>query len=114
MRTLSPAVVRRRGPAVKLPEHATDLTVSVVTSVLVPRDAISTACRQQVEALARFGRQHGLRLRLRVYARACEVADSRVRVVPDLGAVAVDDHFLESDLVLYHFGVVNPLFESIH
>jgi glycosyltransferase involved in cell wall biosynthesis len=99
---------------VELPERATDLTVSVVTSVLVPRDAISTACRQQLGALARFGRRHGLRLRLRVYARACEVADSRVRVVPDLGAVAVDDHFLESDLILYHFGVVNPLFDSIH
>jgi glycosyltransferase involved in cell wall biosynthesis len=99
---------------VKLLEHATDLTVSVVTSVLVPRDAISTACRQQVEALARFGRQHGLRLRLKVYTRACEVPDSRVAAVPDLGAVVVDEHFLESDLVLYHFGVLNPLFDSIH
>ena len=26
----------------------------------------------------------------------------------------VDDHFLESDLILYHFGIVNPLFDSIH
>jgi glycosyltransferase involved in cell wall biosynthesis/predicted SAM-dependent methyltransferase len=67
-----------------------------------------------VNALARFGRRQGARTNIRIYALASEVQDARVAVVSDAGSLAVDAHFLESDIILYHFGIYNPLFDSIH
>jgi glycosyltransferase involved in cell wall biosynthesis len=90
------------------------LTVSVLTSVLVPRDAISNACRQQVEALARYGRAQGLRMNIKLYAVTAAVPGSRIALISDPAGVALDPHFLESDIILYQFGICYPLFDSIH
>src|SRR5947209_15910140 len=90
------------------------LTVSIVTGVVVPRDAISNICREQLEAVARYGRLHRRRVRARVYACYADVPDSRVVTAPDAASVVADEHFLASDLVLYHFGIYYPLFDSIH
>jgi glycosyltransferase involved in cell wall biosynthesis len=51
---------------------------------------------------------------VKVYACHAVVPDSRVVTTGDPAAVVSDDHFLASDLVLYHFGIYYPLFDSIH
>jgi glycosyltransferase involved in cell wall biosynthesis len=93
---------------------AQPLTVSLITSVLVPRDAISNVCREQLEAIARYGRLHRRRVDVKVYACHAVDPDSRVVTTGDPAAVVCDDHFLASDLILYHFGIYYPLFDSIH
>jgi glycosyltransferase involved in cell wall biosynthesis len=88
--------------------------VSIVTGVVVPRDAISNIAREQLEAVARYGRLHRRPVRVKVYACYADVPDSRVVMAPDAAAVVADEHFLASDLILYHFGIYYPLFDSIH
>jgi glycosyltransferase involved in cell wall biosynthesis len=96
-------------------DHAAQpLTVSMITGVVVPRDAISNVCREQMEAIARYGRLHRRPIDLKVYACHADVPDSRIVMTTDPAAVAADPHFLASDLVLYHFGIYYPLFDSIH
>ncbi len=93
---------------------AQPLTVSIVTGVVVHRDAISNVCREQLEAVARHGRLHRRRVDVKAYACYTDVGDSRIVMAADAGAVAADEHFQASDLVLYHFGIYYPLFDSIH
>jgi glycosyltransferase involved in cell wall biosynthesis len=99
---------------VKLSSHPRALTVSLVTSVLVPRDAISNVCRQQLDAVTRYGHRTGRLVRVRLYARHSGVCDSRIAVTPDLADLAADGHFNESDVVVFHFGIWNPLFDAVH
>jgi glycosyltransferase involved in cell wall biosynthesis len=89
------------------------LTVSVVTGVIVYRDAISNVCRQQVEALTAGARARGLRLDLKIYTHGAHVPDSRLVLAQDPWTVAADPHFQESDLVLFQFGIYYPLFDAI-
>jgi len=90
------------------------LRVSVVTGGIVPRDAMSTICRQQVSAMKRWAAPRAIRLDVKVYASFCEVTDSQIAVAGAAADVALDSHFMESDVILYHFGIFNPLFDSIH
>lgn len=90
------------------------LNVSIVTGVMGSADATSNICRQQMNALAAYGRAHGLSVNLRLYVLSARLVDSRISVVDDAVTMAVDDHFLNSDVILYHFGYYLPLFESIH
>ena len=93
---------------------AKPLTVSMITGVVMPRDAISNVCREQMEAIARYGRLHHLPIDLKVYACDAPIPDTRIVVTRDPAAVVADPHFLASDLILYHFGIYYPLFDSIH
>jgi glycosyltransferase involved in cell wall biosynthesis/predicted SAM-dependent methyltransferase len=90
------------------------LKVSILTSVIVPRDAISNVTLQQADALARHARQHGIQMDLKIYAAASDVHDTRIAIAPDLAGVVTDEHFLASDLIIYQFGIVYPLFDTIH
>ncbi len=88
--------------------------VSFVIGVIVHRDAISNICLQQVEALTRHARRHRYPLSLKIYTTSSREPDPRIAAVGDLAAIAADPHFLESDVVIYHFGIYTPLFDSIH
>jgi glycosyltransferase involved in cell wall biosynthesis len=90
------------------------LTVSMLTGVVVQRDAISNVCRQQVDGMARYARANGLRVSIKVYTPSSTVPDSRFAIAADPASVAVDPHFLESDVIVYQFGIYNPLFDSIY
>ncbi len=89
------------------------LIVSLVAGVVVQRDAISNVCREQVEALARHARTHRRPLSIKVYALHTDVPDSRIALARDAVAVACDRHFQESHLIVYHYGIRYPLFDSI-
>src|SRR5713101_5572778 len=90
------------------------LKVSFVIGVLVRRDAISNICLQQVEALARHARRGRRPLALKIFTTGSEEPNPRVAAVADVASLLADPHFLESDVVVYHFGIYTPLFDSIH
>ncbi len=90
------------------------LKVSFVIGVLVRRDAISNICLQQVEALARHARRVRRPLALKIFTTGSEEPNPRVADVADVASLSADPHFLESDVVVYHFGIYTPLFDSIH
>lgn len=88
--------------------------VSLVTGVLQKRDAISNVCREMVTAIEAFAARERRPIHLRLYTTASDAADSRVAVAQSAASVALDDHFLRSDVVLYLYGIRYPLFDSIH
>lgn len=92
------------------------LRISVVAGIVVQRDAISNICLQSANALA--GRDtHGqdpMDVAVKIYALAADVLDPRIALTATLAELVVDEHFLESALVVYHFGSYFPLFDSIH
>lgn len=90
------------------------LTVSILTGCVVPRDAISNVCRQQLETIRRYGQKNRIKLDVRLYTTGSEVRDSRIAIAANPVSVAADQHFLESDVIIYHFGIFHPLFDSIH
>lgn len=90
------------------------LTVSLVAGCVVERDAISNVCRQQVAAIERFARANSMPISLKVYTGAADVSDTRIVEAPNVLSVAVDEHFLRSDVVVFNFGIFYPLFDAIH
>src|SRR5271165_1126593 len=80
----------------------------------MPRDAISNVCRQQLDAVARYGARTGRLVHVKLFARQTAVRDARVAIAPDLATLVGDDHFNQSDLILFHFGIYNPLFDAVH
>jgi glycosyltransferase involved in cell wall biosynthesis len=99
---------------VKVSSQPRALTVSLVTSVLAPRDAISNVCRQQLDAVARHGQRTGRLVDVKLFARQAAVHDSRVALAPDLAALVADPHFNRSDVIVFQFGILNPLFDAVH
>jgi glycosyltransferase involved in cell wall biosynthesis len=93
---------------------ARGLKVSFVIGVIVRRDAISNICLQQVEALTRHARRHRYPLSIKIYTTGSQQPDPRIATVADMASIASDAHFLESDVVIWHFGIFTPLFDSIH
>lgn len=89
------------------------LTVSFVTGVVVQRDAISNICREQLEAVARLGRLRRQCVRVKLFALHTDVPDSRIVLARDAAALTCDEHFQNSHLIVYHFGIRYPLFDSI-
>lgn len=90
-----------------------ELTASFVVGTLTRHDAIATACRRHMDALRAFCAERGIRLRLRVYAFACEVDEPDFQRASTAAQVALDDHFQRSDLIVYEFGIVFSLYDSI-
>ncbi|QEL17135.1 glycosyltransferase family 4 protein [Limnoglobus roseus] len=89
------------------------LTVSVVTGVVVDHDAISNICRQQIEVLDRYARQHQMALDLKLFLHGTTAVEPRAVRVEDPVAIVCDPHFQRSDVVIYHFGIYYPLFDSL-
>jgi glycosyltransferase involved in cell wall biosynthesis len=99
---------------VKVSSQPRALTVSLVASVLVPRDAISNLCRQQLDAVTRYGQRSGRLVDVKLFARHAAIRDSRVVLAPDLAALVADPHFNRSDVIVFQFGILNPLFDGVH
>ncbi len=89
------------------------LVVSVVTGTIVERDAISNVCHQQILALDRFARRQQMALDVKVYLHDTTVVEPRAVKVQTAAEVVCDGHFHRSDVVIYHYGIYYPLFDSI-
>jgi glycosyltransferase involved in cell wall biosynthesis len=90
------------------------LKISFVIGVIVQRDAISNICMQQVDALIRHARRNRYPLSIKIYTTSSQVPDPRIAAVADFASIIDDAHFLESDVVVFHFGIYTPLFDAIH
>jgi glycosyltransferase involved in cell wall biosynthesis len=89
--------------------------ISLITGLLVAKDAISSAALAKVRGLDELSRDTGEPLDLRVYAIDSDFdLDGRLKVVEDVSGVVLDTHFLTSELIIYEFGIFNELFNSIH
>ena len=67
-----------------------------------------------MEALRLFCADRGLRLRLKVYAFSCEGDEPAFQGAATPAQIVRDDHFQQSDLIVYEFGLEFNLYESIH
>ena len=83
------------------------MKISYVHGICVHNDAISNSIRDEVSWLNEAG--HDVRL----FAYACDHERVPFTKVDETSALAFDPHFQSSDLVVYHFGVFYPLFDTI-
>jgi len=89
------------------------LTVSVVTGIIVERDAISNVCRQQIEEIENYAKSLQVGLDLKIYVHGYNVMDPRIVKMSHPMELACDAHFQRSDLVIFHFGIFYPLFDAV-
>ncbi|KWI26567.1 glycosyltransferase family 4 protein [Burkholderia stagnalis] len=82
------------------------MKISYVNGICVKNDAISNSIRDELRALRSNGIDD-----VRLFAYACEYDDIPSKVVSEARDIAYDPHFLNSDLVIFHFGIYYPLFD---
>jgi glycosyltransferase involved in cell wall biosynthesis len=91
------------------------MRVSLISGILIEKDAISAATRAKAKALEELFREAHIPLDLRIYVIASDFdLGGRVRVVENVSEVVLDRHFTQSELIIYDFGIHNDLFNSIH
>ena len=90
------------------------LTVSIITNAVYPFDAMSNISHQQANAIAQEAPRLGIGAVVRLFTLASKVDDPRVIVVPDAASLATHPHFASSDLIVFNFGFLNPLFDALH
>jgi len=86
------------------------MKISYLNGICVKHDAISNSIVQEIALLKQAG--HDVRL----YVHGCDYAQLdgvSVEVVQELAQVAVSQHFLDSELVVLHFGIFYPLFNLL-
>jgi len=81
--------------------------ISYLHGICVRNDAISNSIRDEMNWLIEAG--HDVRL----FAYACDHDHLPFTKVNEVSEVAFDPHFQSSDLIVYHFGVFYPLFDTI-
>lgn len=81
---------------------------SVVTGLCVRHDAISAAAVATYRCLDSVSPGN-----VRLFAHAVEYPELRHTVVPSVTDLLFDPHFLDSDAVLYHFGVYYGLLDAM-
>jgi glycosyltransferase involved in cell wall biosynthesis len=86
----------------------TDRTrVSIISGLCVRNDAISNAVLDQADTLERHGYE------VKVFAHHADVDRRPVTTVGDPWILQRDDHFLRSDLLIFHFGIYYSLFNAV-
>jgi glycosyltransferase involved in cell wall biosynthesis len=86
------------------------LTVSLVNSLVVDRDAISNVIRANADVLGRL--PGGCKLKIFVQYKS-DLRDSRLTHTPDVATLLTNPHFRKSDIVLFHYGIHYDLFPAI-
>ncbi|MEQ3629163.1 MAG: glycosyltransferase [Hyphomonas sp.] len=83
------------------------IKVSFISGVCVKYDAISTAIRDEIGWMSSAG------FDVRLFTYACDWDSCRPKIVSGVSDVLLDPHFQSSDLIIYHFGIHYPLFDSL-
>jgi glycosyltransferase involved in cell wall biosynthesis len=84
------------------------MNVSFVTGVCVNHDAISNAVRDEIRWMSETGK-----FNVKLFAYACDHANINVQLVQGPADVLLDPHFQSSGLIIYHFGIYFPLFDTV-
>lgn len=83
------------------------MKISYINSLCVRYDAISNSIRDEISWLVAAGHD------VRFFAYACDYTEIIFTKVDDIKDVVFDQHFLSSDLVVFHFGIFYPLFNLL-
>jgi GT2 family glycosyltransferase len=106
---LTPKTPTRNFPPMTPLQLASGLTVSVVAGTNLTR------VQPELNLLRNTAQREQLLLHLRCYTPVCPVpSDARQYTVEQVGCLASDEHFGQSDLIVYHFPDCGRLIESIH
>ncbi len=84
------------------------MKISYVNGICIRNDAISNDIRDEIRALRAAGIDN-----MRLYSYRCDYDDLSAKDVAEARDVAFDQHFLESDLIIFHFGIFYPLFDLL-
>lgn len=84
------------------------MKISYIHGVCVQNDAISNSIRDEITWLMSVPGNE-----IRLFAYACDFEELPFLRVENLGSVAFDSFFQQSDLVVFHFGVFYPLFNLL-
>jgi glycosyltransferase involved in cell wall biosynthesis len=93
--------------------HNYNVKVSIIAGVVNSPDAISETALADLEAFDRVARSARQAIDVRVFCCASNVADSRIRLFDDWRDVIRSEHFITSDLYVYHFGIFNPIHDTL-
>lgn len=83
------------------------MKISYLHGICVHNDAISNSIRDEITWLSGAG--HDVRL----FAYACDHEHLPFTKVDSVSDIAFHEHFQSSDLVVFHFGVYYPLFDTV-
>lgn len=84
------------------------MKISYVNGICVRNDAISNDIRDEMRALWAAGIDD-----IRLFSYRCDYDDLSAKNVSESRDVAFDSHFLESDVIVFHFGIFYPLFDLL-
>jgi glycosyltransferase involved in cell wall biosynthesis len=84
------------------------MKISLVNGICVKHDAISESLRGTFGALNNISE-----VKCRLFTYSCEFPEIDTEIVSEIDEMIFDDHFLSSDLIIYHFGIYYPLFNGI-
>ncbi|MFH1518024.1 MAG: hypothetical protein ABIH17_09125, partial [Pseudomonadota bacterium] len=84
------------------------MNVSFVTGICVNHDAISNSVRDEIRWLSETGK-----FNVKLFTYACDYDDINVSLVQGLADVLLDPHFQSSGLIIYHYGIYFPLFDTV-
>ena len=84
------------------------MRISIINGICVTGDAISESVRGMQEAFEQL-----LKAECVVFTYACELAGMKHKIVSDVSDILFDPFFMESDLIVYHFGIYYGLFDAI-
>lgn len=91
-----------------MPEKQSPLKISLINGICVRRDAISQSMHGTAVALNNVLGAH-----CKIFTYAFEYDDVPHRVVTEPTQILTDQHFQESDIIIYHFGIYYDLFNTI-
>lgn len=90
-----------------------NIRVSIIATVVKCSDAISETVLADLEAFDRASRSGRRVVDVRVFCFDTNVADLRIKLFGDWRDVIRDEHFITSDLYVYHFGIFHPIHDTL-
>lgn len=91
------------------------MKISLISGILIQRDAISASILTMAQALRELFESADIEVDLRIYVFISDYDhDGTVKIVKNAADVVLDDHFMSSDLIVYDFGFHTEMFDSIH
>jgi glycosyltransferase involved in cell wall biosynthesis len=89
------------------------LKISFVNGILVSNDAISNIMRDKINAISHYCECNHIPYKIRIFVQYSDKEDYDIKEVKSLSEIILDEHFLDSDIVFYEYGIYYYLFNTI-
>ena len=87
--------------------------VSIIAGIVRPPDAISETVLADLDAVDSLAKRNRINIEARVFCSSASVPDTRIVIAPDWRQIVRNQHFRNSDLLIYHFGIFGESHNSI-